>query len=507
MPGEDIDDALDESTALQSVGHGAVVSIAGVSLQKAFLFLTNLILTTGLGVGIYGVYAFGWRITRLLLRFAPFGTPSTLVRMLPEFRNEPTKQNRILGLAYVTTFTTTLTISVLVFLQAEQINDMTISHPSFPLALKLFALLLPFDVFIRVLGFLFRALELIEYHVLITRVLRPGLRLAAIAVAISLGYSLGGVVTWIVIAAAIVLIFAIWLSRTRTEIVPVPSVNTKEAASFYNYSLPNTFRTVGQLFRSRVDVILIGWLLTAEAAGIYNIALFLTSIITIPLIAFNQLFPPIASKFYTEGEHEKLSSMYSTVTRLIFTVTIVIAVTQFVYRKQILALFGPGYTEGALVLGVFVVGRVIGNSVGATGWLLLMTDHQYLRLVDSWLLAVLNIASSYYLILEYGLVGAALGTAGSLAVVNVLRVVQLWYLEGLQPITVTFGKPLVAGVGMAILMTALKPVMSGPALLIVGTSTGLTIFLSLLYLFGIEKADRVLMDTLYNQYRSVSLFR
>lgn len=231
-------------------------------------------------------------------------------------------------------------------------------------------------------------------------------------------------------------------------------------------------------------MLLIGWLLTATAAGIYNVALFLTSLITIPLLAFNQLFPPVASRLYAEGEHEKLDSLYSTVTRLTFTVTVVVAVTQFVYRHEILALFGTEYTRGALVLAIFIVGRIIGNSVGAAGWLLLMTDHQYLRLVNSWVLAVLNIAFSYYFVLEYGLVGAALGTAGTLALVNIFRVGELWYLEGLQPFTARFLKPAGAGVGMACALLLVRSFLTGLPLLVVGVPLGLVTFVAILYLFG-----------------------
>jgi len=53
----------------------------------------------------------------------------------------------------------------------------------------------------------------------------------------------------------------------------------------------------------------------------------------------------------------------------------------------------------------------VGSAVGATGWLLMMTDHQYARMALDWLLAVLNVALTYAFVVRYGLVGAALGTS------------------------------------------------------------------------------------------------
>jgi O-antigen/teichoic acid export membrane protein len=498
-PAESLDDELD---ALRSVSHGALLSIGGVSLQKLLLFLTNLALTATLSVSLYGVYALGNRIVKILLQFGSLGSNAALVRFLPEYRDDPARQDRVLGIAYTTAFVASLLIAGAVVLAADRINALTIAHPAFPLVLRLFAVLLPFDVFVRLLAFLFRALELPEYQVFIRRVARPGVRLAAIGVALLAGFSLTGVVGALVVATAVVAAAALWLSLSRTDLRPTLDPSRDEAAEFYNHAGPNTLSRFGKLFQSRIDVLLIGLLLTADAAGIYNLTLFLTSIIAIPLIAFNQLLPAVASRLYADGKRGMLNSVYSTVTRLVFTGTIVLAVTQFVYRGELLALFGEEYTRGSLVLATFVVGRIVANAVGATGWLLLMTDHQYLRMVNSWVLGGLNVAFSYYFILEFGLIGAALGTAGSMAIVYLVRLSQLWYLERLQPFDATFLKPLGAGAAMTATMLGVKPLLSGTPLLVFGTLAGIVAFVGTLYLLGIEDRDRRIVGALLDQYRA-----
>jgi len=500
---DDPDDALGELEDLTEVSHGAVLSLGGVSAQKVLLFLTNLVLTASLSVSAYGAYALAWRITRILVRFAPFGSTPTLVRFLPEYRDEPKKQDRVVGLAYLTTLVASVAIALGVGVFADRINAATIQHPTFPTILRFLGVLLPLYTFIRLISFHFRAIERIEYRVLLNRFAWPVVRLVAVSVAVAMGYAVVGVVGSIVISGGIVVVLGGWLAATRTRHRPRLDVSRDELVTFYNYALPNTFKTIGQLLRSRVDVILIGWFLTASAAGIYNVALFLTSLIAIPLIAFNQLLPPIASRLYADGKVDRLQAIYSTVTRLVFTITIALAAIQFVYRTELLALFGSEYTRGTVVLAVFVFGRIVGNGVGATGWLLLMTDHQYLRLVNSWILAILNVSASYYFVLEFGLVGAALGTAGSMAVVNLVRLGQLYYLEGLQPFDAKFLKPLGAALGMGAVMMALRPVLSGVVLLVAGTVAGVLTFLGLLYVLGIERRDRLVASALYDEYRSM----
>jgi len=499
-PGTDRPDDFED---LASVSHGAVLSLGGVSAQKLLLFLTNLVLTASLSVSAYGAYALAWRITRILVRFAPFGSTPTLVRFLPEYRDAPDRQDRFVGLAYATTLVASVAIALGVGVFADRINAATIRHSAFPTVLRFLGVLLPLYAFVRLISFQFRAIERIEYRVLLNRFAWPVARLVAVSIAVAMGYAVVGVVGAIVLAGGAVVLLGGWLAATRTSHRPRLDVSREELVTFYDYALPNTFKTIGQLLRSRVDVILIGWFLTASAAGIYNVALFLTSLITIPLIAFNQLLPPIASRLYADGKVDRLQAIYSTVTRLVFTITLLLATIQFVYRAELLALFGSEYTRGSLVLAVFVVGRVVGNGVGATGWLLLMTDHQYLRLVNSWVLAVLNVAASYYFVLEFGLVGAALGTAGSIAVVNLVRLAELYYLEGLQPYDAKFLKPLGAALGMAAVMTALRPFLSGVVLLVAGTAAGFLAFGGFLYLFGLERRDRLVASALYDEYRSL----
>jgi len=109
----------------------------------------------------------------------------------------------------------------------------------------------------------------------------------------------------------------------------------------------------------------------------------------------------------------------------VFTVALLVAIPLFVYREELLAVFGYVYTRGGLVLAVFVVGQVVGNPIGSTGWLLLMADHQCLRMVNSLSLAVLNVAASYYFIVTAGLVGASPGTAWTIAVVDLVRLGKL----------------------------------------------------------------------------------
>jgi len=185
-----------------------------------------------------------------------------------------------------------------------------------------------------------------------------------------------------------------------------------------------------KVFQNRVDVLLVGALLTATAAGVYNVVLVLIAIAWIPLLSFNQLLPPVASELYADGRTETLNAVYTSVTRQIVTSVIPILAVLVVFGRELLGLFGEPYVAGYVPLVVYLGGVFVGSAVGATGWLLMMTDHQYARMALDWLLAVLNVALTYAFVVRYGLVGAALGTSLAIAVQNAIQVVLLRRFEG-----------------------------------------------------------------------------
>jgi O-antigen/teichoic acid export membrane protein len=73
----------DERDALLAIAHGAVVSSGGRSVKRLLSSWIEAVLTAGLGPILYGVYAFGWRVLGMLMRFANFGANRTLQRDVP----------------------------------------------------------------------------------------------------------------------------------------------------------------------------------------------------------------------------------------------------------------------------------------------------------------------------------------------------------------------------------------------------------------------------------------
>ncbi len=501
--------AINTLASLRSVSYGALLSLVGLIAMKVFEFGMNLALTRALSVDAYGVYAYGAMALAMLVGFVHLGANPTLIRYIPAYRDDPVRQQWVFGLAVLTTGVSSLCFAFVTYQYAPTINAVTLDEPMFVPVLRLFALMLPLVLFAHLFADLFRSLERIEYQVLIVRLAEPGGYFLAAVLALVVGLTLLETVGAMLVAMGLTLCLALWLVVRKTSIRPVVSrqMQRGDVFEFYNTAVPMALSRFGNLMHNRVDVLLVGLLLSASAAGIYNIALFLTALISIPLSAVNVIFPPVASRLYTDGDNRTLNAVYSTATRWIVTGALVLAAVQYVYRYELLSLFGSAYTTGASLMTLFIVARLVHCGVGSAGWLLVMTGHQYAESINSWLVGVLNVVLSYYFILEFGLIGAALGTASALAAINVLRVVEIWHFERLSPFEIGFLKPIAACLAMVAVLYGVGFVLSGTVLLLVGTVVGVGTFAGVLLLAGIEPADRELLAAFAQQYREWKVAR
>ncbi|WP_280587267.1 lipopolysaccharide biosynthesis protein [Halorubrum sp. Boch-26] len=492
----------DEREALVAIAHGAVVTSGGVSGQRALTAATEFVLARGLGPTAYGVYALAWRIAQLLSRLVTFGSVPALQRYLPEYADDPTRRGVVAGLAYATTLGFGTAIAAGVWLAAPRINDLTVRESAFPGGMRAFGFLVGLLGVVMVASAIFRAVGSARGEIAFNKLLRPGVRLVAAVAALALGYSIGGVAVGIVAATALLAAVAVPLSARVTGVVPSLRGARREARRFYDHAAPVAMSSLGKVFQNRVDVLLVGALLTATAAGVYNVVLVLIAIAWIPLLSFNQLLPPVASDLYASDRTETLNAVYTSVTRQIVTAVVPILAVLVVYGRELLGLFGDPYVAGYVPLVVYLGGVFVGSAVGATGWLLMMTDHQYARMALDWLLAVLNVALTYAFVVRFGLVGAALGTSLAIAAQNAIQVGLLRRFEGLWPFDRTFFTPLAAGGATVLALRAVRAIVPGRAAVIVGVAVGLATYAATLHRLGVDPRDRLVASRLAGRYRA-----
>jgi O-antigen/teichoic acid export membrane protein len=126
------------------------------------------------------------------------------------------------------------------------------------------------------------------------------------------------------------------------------------------------------------------------------------------------------------------------------------------------------------------------------------------KVVNSIVWVSMEIALSLLLIPRWGVLGAAAATATSVAVINIVRVVEVAVLDRLQPFRKTFWKPLtaaaiayLAGVGMRTLTELPTDSLLVP---VEAALTGVT-YLAVVWMLGISSEDRMILDRVGRKLR------
>jgi O-antigen/teichoic acid export membrane protein len=437
----------------------------------------------------------------LLSNFGTIGSERALLRFLP-IETQEDSESLVLGIAYVTTVIGSGCVALALYLLAPTLTEHTLDNPLLTDIVRVFAIVLPFySISLVTLG-VFRSLEVLKYQVFVRDMATPAIKLVFIGVALAAGYSLFGVAAAIGASVIVVLLISIYLLFSRTRVRPALDGYSEKAQEYYNFTLPLTMKDVGGLVMSRVDILMIGFLLSEQAVGIYNIAFLLSGLLVFPVRAANQLVPPIISRLYEDGDREQLQSVYSTLARWVLTVTLLPMVGILVYRQGLLAIFGSSFTAGGTALIFLSIGYIVKSAGGPSGYVLMLTDHQYLSMINQWIMALVNLGLNYYLILRYGFVGAAIATSFTMVFINVVRVVEVQYTENLFPYTLVFLKPVAAVSITAAVLLPLNSYLSGVASMVSGAIVGTIVYVCCLYLFGLEDIDEVFLSSVFEQLTS-----
>lgn len=192
--------------------------------------------------------------------------------------------------------------------------------------------------------------------------------------------------------------------------------------SILSVSIPMLLSSSLVLIMGWVDTIMLGVFRSTKEVGIYNIALKLSMVTSLCLMAVNTIVAPKFAEFWRKKDLENLKKIAQYSTKLIFCSSYPILVLYCIFPQWFMGLFGKEFKFGFLALIFLSVGQFVNAATGSVGQLLLMTGKQNILLTLQVFVFIGNIFLNYLLIPNYGIVGASIATSTMRALGNLIAV-------------------------------------------------------------------------------------
>ena len=169
-----------------------------------------------------------------------------------------------------------------------------------------------------------------------------------------------------------------------------------------------------------VDVLLVGTFLTAEDAGAYFAASRTAGLCALMLVASNMVSAPLISGAFHSGNKNKLQRILRVVSACISVPTVLIVTGLVIVGKPLLALFDSSFVTAYPAFVVLAVAHGINGICGPMSYVLQLTGHGRNNLIIIAGSYAVGIAAQVMLIPNFDMVGAALGSGGSIILWNLI---------------------------------------------------------------------------------------
>ena len=385
-------------------------------------FLTQILLARWMGQHEFGIYVYVWTWVVLLGTLTNVGLASSPQRFIPTYAERGEHDllrgfihgGRWLAFALATGFA--LVTGGLLLLLRDYVSPWLLVPAFLGLAC------LPLFVVQEVQEGIARAYDWPHIAMAPSYMVRPILLMAILAAMHLAGYhadAVGAMLaalisTWITAVAQLVALNR----RLARRLTPGPAIYAPLA--WLRISAPQFLVEGFYLLLTYCDVIVLERFAAPDQVAIYYAATKLVSLVAFVYFAVAAASAHKFTQYHVTNRPAELNAFMHAAIRWTFLPSLGMSIVVLAFGKPLLALFGPGFEAGYVILEVLLVGLLARASIGPVEKLLTMLGHQSLC---AWVYAaafVGNILLNFALVPWLGLVGAALATSSALVLETIL---------------------------------------------------------------------------------------
>ncbi len=223
-----------------------------------------------------------------------------------------------------------------------------------------------------------------------------------------------------------------WKNDRFSLVFSVNNLRLKEILSF------GLFVFVGGasvMLVTRLDMMMIGSLLKdgLEKVAFYTVAFFIGNAIKVPGKSIGAISSPLVAKALERKDYKEVQTLYSksSINQLIIGGVLFLCI--WLNIDEVFSLLPEKFQEGKWVVFYIAIAQLFNMVTGINGTIIVNSRYYRYDLYTNMILVLVTIITNYFLIKEYGIDGAAMATAISIFLFNLIRLVLIKVKMNMHP--------------------------------------------------------------------------
>ncbi len=212
-------------------------------------------------------------------------------------------------------------------------------------------------------------------------------------------------------------------------------ISTPRLKEMRNYMVNGVLLSLGAVLAGLIDTVMVGSMIDiGRTTAIYSIGTVISGILIMPNNAVASIASPIISDLWAKKDISAMQSLYQKASNNLFIIGLLLFCGVWGSIDDVFDIMKDGDVISQAKYVIFFLGaaRLISMACGINGMVLYLSPKYRVGTYSVLLLAGLNVVNNYYFIKMYGMVGAAIGTAISIALYNLFISGYLYYRYKLQ---------------------------------------------------------------------------
>lgn len=216
-----------------------------------------------------------------------------------------------------------------------------------------------------------------------------------------------------------------------TDFISPKLIKTIGEFSFFSFLGGITVLLVGN-----IDMLMISSMIGLSEVGIYAIAFYVGSIISIPSRAVLKISLPLISVGFEKNDLNQISTIYKQTSNNQYLFGLLLFIGVWANIDNLYMILPKEYATASSVILVIGAANLVDMITGSCSQILMCSPHYKFGLYFSLILVFLTILLNWIMIPLYGILGAAMATATSIFLINVMKVIFIRIKMNLQPLSI-----------------------------------------------------------------------